>query len=404
MLWPMAKMTVSQSSVVLGAGDGDRRTPAARVRLAERAGEELDLAGAAVGVGDDLRRHAGAVEADALVEALGELVVGGRDALVVLDAVDGDLLGAEAECGAPGVEGHVAAADDDDVLAHVDLLAERGGLEHAHGVEDALGVGAGDGQGAAALEADGEVHGLVAAAVLLHEAVDGEVLAGGLVALQVDAERGDAVDVLLQGGLGQAVLGDAEAQHAAGLGLALEDGDGVAEQGEVAGGGETAGARADDGDLLLERDLRLLGQRHVVEGVVADEPLEAGDGQRLVDLTARAVGLALVRADAAADGGEGVGLARDGVRLGVAAVGDEGQVALRAGVHGAGALAGAVALLGDRVGVGDGLRVELVDGLALAELLVVGVGDHDGAHRGALAAARAEVRVDEPGVVVDLGA
>ena len=177
----------------------------------------------------------------------------------------------------------------------------------------------------------------------------------------------DAVDVLLQGGLGQAVLGDAEAQHAAGLRLALEHGDGVAEEREVAGGGETAGARAHHRDLLLERDLRLLGQRHVVERVVADEPLEAGDGQRLVDLTARAVGLALVRADAAADGGEGVGLAGDGVRLGVAAVGDEGQVALRAGVHGARALAGAVALLGHRVGVGDGLRVQLVDGLAVAE-------------------------------------
>ena len=203
------------------------------------------------------RGHAGAVEGDALVEALGELVVRGRHALVVLDAVDGDLLGAQAQGRAAGVEGHVAAADDDDVLAHVDLLAERGGLEQADGVEDALGVGAGDRQRAAALEADGEVHGLVAAAVLLHEAVDGEVLAGGLAALQVDAEREHAVDVLLQGGLGQAVLGDAEAQHAAGLGLALEDGDLVAEQREVAGGGEAAGAGADDGDLLLERDLGL---------------------------------------------------------------------------------------------------------------------------------------------------
>ena len=62
-----------------------------------------------------------------------------------------------------------------------------------------------------------------------------------------------------------------------------------------------------------------------------------------------------------------------------------------------------MAVLGDGVGVGDGLRVELVDGLALAELLVVLVGDDDGADRGALAAARAEVGVDEAGVVEDLG-
>ena len=39
-------------------------------------------------------------------------------------------------------------------------------LSRLDGVEDALGVGAGDGQRAAALEADGEVHGLVAVAVL----------------------------------------------------------------------------------------------------------------------------------------------------------------------------------------------------------------------------------------------
>ncbi len=404
MLWPMAKMTVSHSSScsepAMATGG---RQPRASGSPSEQARNSTLFARPSAS-GEDLRRHARAVEADALVEALGELVVRGRHALVVLDAVDGDPFGAEPECGAPGVERHVAAADDDDVLAHVDLLAERGGLEHADGVEHALGVGAGDGQGAAALEADGEVHGLVAAAVLLHQAVDGEVRAGRLVALQVDAEREHAVDVLLQRGLGQAVLGDAEAQHAARLGLALEDGDGVAEQREVAGGGEAAGARADHGDLLLVRDLGLLGQRHVGERVVADEPLEAGDGQRLVHIAARAVGLALVRADAAADGGEGVGVAGDGVGLGVAAVGDERQVALGAGVHGAGALAGAVALLAHRVGVGDRLRVELEDRLALAQVLVVRVGDHDGADGGAFAAARADVRVDEAGVVVDLGA
>ena len=157
------------------------------------------------------------------------------------------------------------------------------------------------------------------------------------------------------------------------------------------------------GDLLVERDLGLLGQRHVGEGVVADEALEARDGDRRLDVAARAVGLALVRADAAADGGEGVGFAGDGVRLGEAAVGDERHVALSAGVDGAGTLAGRVALLRDRVGVGDGLGVELVDRLALAELLVVAVGHDDGAFGSALAAARAEVGIDEPRVVVDLG-
>ena len=217
-------------------------------------------------------------------------------------------------------------------------------------------------------------------------------------------EREHAVDVLLQRRLRQAVLGDAVAQHAARLGLALEDGGLVAEQGQVAGGGQAARARADDRDLLVVRDRRLLGQRHVLVGVVGDEALEAADGDRLVDLAARAVDLALRGADATADGGEGVGLAGDRVGLGETALADQGHVALRRRRRRAGALAGRVPLLGDRVGVGDRLRVELVDRLALAELLVVVVLDDHGAHRGALAAARALVGVDEAGVVEDLGA
>ncbi len=203
-------------------------------------------------------------------------------------------------------------------------------------------------------------------------------------------------------GLGQAVLGDAEAQHAARLGLGLEDGGLVAEQRQVAGARQAARAGADDRHLLFEGRLDGLGQRHVAEGEVADEALEAGDGDRLLDLAARAVGLALVGADAAADGGERVGLAGHAVGVGEALLGDQRDVALGRGVHGAGALAGRMALLGDRVGVGDGLRVELVDRLALAQLLVVLVGHDHRADRGALAAARAEVGVDEAGVVEDL--
>ncbi len=186
-----------------------------------------------------------------------------------------------------------------------------------------------------------------------------------------------------------------------GSGLLSKTADLVAQQGQVAGGGEAARPAADDRDLLVEGDGSGLGQRHVLNGPVGDEALEAGDGDGLVDLAAGAVRLALVCADAAADGGEGVRLAGHAIGLREAAVADERYVALRAGVHGAGALAGRVALLGDRVGVGDGLRIELVDGLAFALLLVERIGHLHRADRDALAAAGADRRVDVPGVVVD---
>ena len=68
-----------------------------------------------------------------------------------------------------------------------------------------------------------------------------------------DAERLDEVDLLVERRLGQAVLGDAVAHHAAGVVLLLEDRDVVAGDREVVGGGEARGAGADDGDALARR-------------------------------------------------------------------------------------------------------------------------------------------------------
>ncbi len=100
-----------------------------------------------------------------LVETLFDLVGRGGHGLVVFDADEGDLLGAQAQGRAAGVEGHVAAADDDHVLAHGDGLLEGGVAQQVDGGEDALGVVAGDRQRAAALQADAQVDGLVAVAL-----------------------------------------------------------------------------------------------------------------------------------------------------------------------------------------------------------------------------------------------
>ena len=122
---------------------------------------------------------------------------------------------------------------------------------------------------------------------------------------------------------------------------------------------------------------------------VRDEALERGDRDGLVDLAARARGLAEVRADAAADAGEGVRLAGDAVGVLEAAGGDQRDVALGGGVHGAGALARAPALLLDGERAGHGVGELAVDRLALAHAEVEVVGVRHRADRDALAAAHA---------------
>ena len=111
-----------------------------------------------------------------------------------------------------------------------------------------------------------------------------------------------------------------------------------------------------------------------------------GDGDRLIDLAARAGRLAEVRADAAADAAEGIGFAGDAIGVLEATGGDQRHIALGRCVHGAGALARAPALLLDGEGAGDGVGELAIDRLALADAEVEVVGVLHRADRHALAA------------------
>ncbi len=98
-------------------------------------------------------------------------------------------------------------------------------------------------------------------------------------------------------------------------------------------------------------------------------------------------------ADPPADGGEGVILQDGAVGVGVAALGNEGHVALRSLVNGATVAAGRSAQFLDGVSVGDGLGVELVNSLAFGEASVEFVQSDDGAGGRAIAAAGALLQV-----------
>jgi hypothetical protein len=167
------------------------------------------------------------------------------------------LVGAQAAGGADGVHGDVAAADDRDALAAQDRRV-RVGVVGAHQVDagqvlvgrvDALEVLAGDVHEDRQAGADGHEDRVE----LLAQLGQGVGLADDRVRLDLDAVGDQAVDFLLDDVLGQAELGDAVDQDAAGGVEGLEDRDLVAALGQLAGGREAGRSGADDRDLLAGR-------------------------------------------------------------------------------------------------------------------------------------------------------
>ena len=153
------------------------------------------------------------------------------------------------------------------------------------------------------MRADGDEHGLVA---LLEQLLHGHVDAEAEVVPDLDAERLDALDLGAQHLARQAVVGDADRGHAAGLGQRLEDGAVDALEPEVVGAGQAGRPGADDGDARLARQL---AQAIDLGLAVGDEALERADGDRLVDRAAAAGVLAGTHADAADGGRHGAALA-----------------------------------------------------------------------------------------------
>ena len=112
------------------------------------------------------------------------------------------------------------------------MLAVAHGVQHLDGGHYAALVVALYAEPAAGMGAYGEVNGVELAAYL----VEGEVGAYGGV-FDFDAEREDDVDVVVEVRVGQAVAGDAVAQHAAELLVLFKYGDGVAHEREEVGRG-----------------------------------------------------------------------------------------------------------------------------------------------------------------------
>ena len=218
------------------------RPPSARgVRGTERHPDELDPGHLGGRLVHDDPGGAGLEDrGDAFLDRLVDLARG-RHVLHVAPVHERDLAGALADRRPRAVHGREAASDDDDALARVLRVRQPQGrgAQVLQPVDHSVPVLVGDAQLVGVVAADGDDDGVEA----LHgQVVEREVLPKLRVADHLAAQSGDRFVLGFQDlNLGQAVLGDAIAEHAAGRRVALEDGHVVAGQEQVERGAHAGG-------------------------------------------------------------------------------------------------------------------------------------------------------------------
>ena len=145
-----------------------------------------------------------------------------------------DVLGPHTQSGARAVNGRVSTADDHDSPAETGRIAFDYPAQEVDAAFHSLEVLAVDVQRGRRPRAHGQVHRVK----VVLELFQADLRAQGLAGEDRHAQGLDDPDLLIQGFLRQAVLGDAVTHHAAGLVLALEHGDGVTGDRGVIGGRE----------------------------------------------------------------------------------------------------------------------------------------------------------------------
>ncbi len=285
----------------LAAGNRDGPASSARIRLAELHLEALDTRQQALlhhdsgGRGQKAERHP-------LRDRRVDLLLVGRH-LLTLPAIDDlDRRCLEPERRARGLDRRGSAADHDDLAVEarafplVDPAQESERVLHRFAV-----LFTRDTQASPKLGTHREQHRRVAVGEEVFEvAVRPHLVTGA----DLDTGAHEHVDLVVQHGGRQTIVGDAVAQHAASLGLGLEHRHPVPGARQIVGGGQARGARADDGHAL--RPARCQGDfgRRQLELEIGDEALQRPDRDGAAGRVALAGLLAWMVADAAADPGQ----------------------------------------------------------------------------------------------------
>ena len=219
----------------------------------------------------------------------------------------------------------------------------------------------------------------------------------------LDAQIADPLDLLIQHALGKPIIGDTIAQHSASLGPRLIDRNRVAELRQILCRSQATRATPDHGYSLLTS--HRLGRHRLVavfSPPIGHESLEARNGDWfLIHELPAASRLARMIADPPTNRRERVGHSTDFESLGIATLGDQGNIPLGAGPSGAGVPAGRCASLVDGHDVGYSLREGPVDGLARPHPLIKLAGHLNRACGIAVCTPRAALLINETRLVAD---
>lgn len=216
-------------------------------------------------------------------------------------------------------------ADDSDLLADLNRLAQIDCLEKIKTMIHAGHVLAGNVGLAAELSAGGNIDSVE----LLVQLVKAHIFAHG--GIQMDLHTGgfDCLNVPVEHSLGQTVLRNTVGQDAAGNTLRLENLNGIATQLQVICTAQAAGAGADNGNFLSVGFALLFHNRHAVfESLVCDKTLDVADTHGFIQAVSVACCLAGMVADSAAYRGEGVGLTNKAVCILISAGTCQSDIAL----------------------------------------------------------------------------
>ena len=229
--------------LVFAAGNGFGDAAAFGIGGAELGAEEFDGGGASIFFDDgDGLRHPMEADAFHLGVIVLELEGGHFGFAAAVDEVD--IFRSQAKGGVGGVDGGVAAADDDDGAAGSKVGQGLVAFDEAEGVDDAGEVVAGEAEAFHGAEADADEDEVEFALQL----IEGDVGADFGLA-ELDAHRADHFDFAEAVGGTQFVLGDAVGVESAGQRAIVEDGDAGAVAAQFGGAGERCRSTAHAGDF-----------------------------------------------------------------------------------------------------------------------------------------------------------